>query len=360
MSRVIVLLAFAIGCRDAKSKDEPQLRPAPVAPTANPNVKLDEPVAEVKPKVKDATKGDQQDSEWTPAEFKAGMSRWKDTGVYVDGKPVGFLQWGELPITLKPTWVRDKVSDRKRPGTNDPGWKWSQQRFYKFTDYFKAIGIDVRKVKEVHVYGPKLSQTLIATTKDLTGPLAEQFMFRFGGNTAGKAIPAAPGEFGNGKTSDKISGVMVYITKKPPTLIRNVGLDLDGQPQEGVPYYGEPLRGGVRIYLDDKLAAIIKRQELDPKRATKGTDGELRWKLADVFTAQGVDTSKVVEAWVIRDEKRAEKFSAEMLKTIEFTASAQAHGGVKLTDKKIQANSIALHTREIKQDEIPRVTEWDE
>jgi hypothetical protein len=201
---------------------------------------------------------------------------------------------------------------------------------------------------------------LIATTKDLLGPHAEKFMFRFGSNTGGKAIAGAPGEFGNGKTSDKVSGVMIYMTKKPPKLIRNEGLELDGEMQNGVPYYGEPLRGGVRIYVDDKLAAIIKRQELDPKKATKTASGDLRWKLSDFFTSKGVDTSKVVEAWVIRDELRKEKFAAADLATMEFTASAQAHGGVRLTDKQVQANSIALHTRPIKPDEIPVVTEWDE
>jgi hypothetical protein len=358
LSRLIVVSVFAVGCRGDATASE-QARPAPVAPEVAPTAKIDEPNS-TNTKPKDTKKGDREDQEWTPAEFKAGMSRWKDTGVYVDGQPIGFLQFGELPIGLKPTWVKDKVSDRKRPGTNDPGWKWAQQRFYKFNDYFKAMGIDIRQIKEIHVYGPKLSQTLIATTKDLVGPHANKFMFRFGNNTGGKAIPAAPGEFGNGKVSDKISAVMVYMKKKPPTLIRNQGLELDGQMQTGVPYYGEPLRGGVRIYLDDKLAAIIKRQELDPKKATKGKDGELRWKLADFFTSKGVDTSKVVEAWVIRDERRKEKFPAADLSTIEFTASAQAHGGVKLTNNMIQANSIALHTRAIRQDEIPQQTEWDE
>src|SRR5258708_4420973 len=72
-------------------------------------------------------------SEYVPAEFKQGMSRWKDTGVYVDGKPVGFLTFGELPIACKPTWLKDKVSAEKRPGTDDPGWRWAKQRVYKFT-----------------------------------------------------------------------------------------------------------------------------------------------------------------------------------------------------------------------------------
>jgi len=355
------LLIAISGCGDAKGKQqEPLLRPAVVVPTTTPTVEAKVDPAKPDAKTKDEKKGDKNDKDWVPNEHKAGMARWKDTGVYLDGKPLGFLTWGELPIALKPTWVKDKVSDRKRPGTNDLGWKWAQQRFYKFTDYFKAVGIDIKKVKEVHLYGPKMSQTLIATGADLQGPLANEFMFRFGTNTGGKAIPHAPGNFGNGKTADKITAVMVYQTKKPPKLIRNEGLELDGQLQTGVPYYGDPIRGGIRIYLDDKLAAIIKRQELDAKKATTGKDGELNFKLADVFAAQGVDTKKVVEVWVIRDERWEEKIPGSELPTLTFSANSQAHGGVLLGDKKYRANAIALHTRPIADTEIPKPTEHDD
>jgi len=309
---------------------------------------------------KDERKGDQSDDEWVPAEFKSGMARWKDVGVYVDGKPIAFLSWGELPITLKPVWIKDKVSAEKRPGTDDPGWRWAQQRFYRFTDYLKALGIDPKTVNELHVYGPKFSQTNIVKRKDLLSKAADGFMFRFGGNVSGKAIPQIPEGFGNGKTPDKIAAVMIYIKKRPPKLVWNVGLELDGVIQEGVPYYGEPIRGGIRVYLDDKLAAIIKRQELDVKMATKDASGELVWKLSDVLSAQGADTSKVVEVWAIRAERRAEKWPGSELATMTFSASSQAKGGVMLTDKKIVANAIALHTRAIDPSELPVVTPDDE
>jgi hypothetical protein len=126
------------------------------------------------------------------------------------------------------------------------------------------------------------------------------------------------------------------------------------------PYYGEPIRGGIRIYVDDKLAAIIKRQELDPKQATTGPDGELHWKLSDVFAAQGVDTKKVVEAWVIHNERRGEKFPVAELASLTFAASSQAKGGILLGDKKIRANALALHSRALKPEEIPQPTPDDE
>ncbi len=298
-------------------------------------------------------------SEYVPAEFKAGMSRWKDTGVYVDGKPVGFLTFGELPIGLKPTWLKDKVSAEKRPGTDDPGWRWAQQRVYKFTDYLKAVGIEPRTVKEIHVYGAKLSETIVATGKDLVGKDADEFWFHFGANTYGKAIPHVLNTFGNGRSPDKVTSVLVYLKKKPPTLVRNDGLYLDGVKQEGVPYYGEPIRGGVRVYLDDKLATVIKRQDLDVSKATKDTKGELHWNLKQVLEAQGVDVSKVQETWLVRSELRQEHFPAADLATMTFTASSQAKGGIIINDGP-RAQVIALHTRRLDPSEIPAVTADDD
>lgn len=356
-----VSLLALVACRDATGKQpdpQPATGSAPAAGSAAVEAQTNAALATA-PK-KDASKGDQEDSEWTPAEFKKGMSRWKDCGVYLDGKPIGFLSFGELPIGIKPTWVKDKVSQNKPADCPEcPAWKYSQQRFYKFTDYLKAVGIDIRKVKQIHVYGPKLSQSVVATGRDLQSKLAEKFMFRFGMDAAGKALPWVPEGFGNGKTPDKISGVMIYIERKPPTVTRE-GIELDGKPMYGVPYYGEPIRGGVRVYLDDRLATIIKRQELDPKQATQMPDGDLRWSLAEFLKSKGVDSSKIVEGWVIRDERRKEKFAWADLEKMSFAASSQAKGGVQLGDTKLRANAIALHTRPIKDDELPVVLPEEE
>ncbi len=303
--------------------------------------------------------GSGSDSEYVPAEFKAGMARWKDTGVYVDGKPVGFLTFGELPIGLKPTWLKDKVSAEKRPGTDDPGWRWAQQRVYKFTDYLKAVGVDPKSVKEIHVYGAKMSETIVATGKDLASKQADEFWFHFGANTYGKAIPHTLNTFGNGLSPDKITSVMVYLKKTPPKLVRNQGLFLDGVKQEGVPYYGEPIRGGVRVYLDDKLATVIKRQDLDVSKATKSTSGELHWNLKQVLEAQGVDVSKVAETWLVREELRKEHFPGSDLPTMTFTASSQAKGGITINDGP-RAQVVALHTRTLTPAEIPAITPDDE
>lgn len=363
MNRALLLsLVGLLACKGDDAAQPVKVRSAAVAPSANPTTTTptsDPTTADPKAKAEDTQKGDKKDNEWVPAEFKSGAARWKDTGVYLDGKPIGFLTWGELPVNLRPTWLKDRVGANKRPGTRDLGWRWGQQRFYRFTDYLTALGIDITKVKELHVYGPRFSESIIATGADLQSPQAKDFLFRFGGNIAGKAIPKVPEDFGSGRPPDKIAGVMIYVEKEPPKLTQD-GFVLDGNLQLGVPYFGEPLRGGIRIYLDNRYVAMIKRQELDPKKAVDGPNGEPQWKLADLLAAQGVDTSKVAELWIIRDERRAEKFPGSELATMTFQAGAQAKGGVQLTDKLLRTNAIALHTKPVEPAELPIVTSDDD
>lgn len=367
----LLAMISLLGCREADGKDEVRLRAAPVTPSPTaPKAVVDpgphpaddrvDPAQLADDKAqKDKKKGDRQDGEWVPKEFVGGMARWKDIGVYIDGKPVGFLNWGELPVGCKPSWLREKVSADKRYGTDDPGWKWARKRYYKFTDYLKAVGVDFRKVKELHLLGPR-AQVLIVTGRELMSPAANDFWFWFGSNTSGKPIPHAPSKFGRGGSGDKITGVMVYIDKKPPTLVDNEGLFLDGVLQLGVPYYGEPIRGGIRVYLDDKLATIIKRQELDPKQASKGPDGEPRWKLAEFLTSHGVALDRVVEMWTVRRELRSERFSAAELATLTFEASSQSKGGILLGDNQVMANVLALHTRALRPADMPLTEQADE
>jgi hypothetical protein len=356
-------------CNEAGA-EQVHLRPALVVPSPTAPAVIVEPGAHpaddrINPQAladdKRAQKKPGQNLNWVPKEFAGNMAKWKDTGLYIDGKPLGFFNWGELPIALKASWLRDRVSAEKAAGSSDPGWKWARKRYYKFTDYFKAVGLDVRQIKEVHVYSAQETQTLIVPGDQLRTPAADQFYFWFGSNTSGKAIPHIADGFGNGRAGDKISSVMVYIHKQPPTLVDNDGLYLDGVRQSGVPYYGEPVRGGIRVYLDDKLATIIKRQDLDPKIAVgKTADGDPQWKLADFLKSHGVDTRKVVEMWVVRAEKRSEKYGKRELDQMIFQAGSQSRGGVLLGPDRVLANAIALHTRHLQPADMPIPEQADE
>ena len=144
---------------------------------------------------------------------------------------------------------------------------------------------------------------------------------------------------------------MIYVEKKPPVLERNVGLVLDGVVQEGVPYFGTPLRGGVRVYLDDRFVAYIKRQDLP--EAPKNAEGEPEWKLFDYLRARGVNVDTVAEAWVVRQEKWQEKLDRSDLETMTFTASAQAKGHLELGAKKVKAQALILRSKPVAVAEVP-------
>lgn len=339
---LLLLLAAACGNKDSHAaKQQPAAAPAP-APASG------APLPGAAPALTDP---DYDKDAYVPNEFKSGADRWRDTGVYVDGKFVGLLAWAELPVALPVVWVQVKASAPKRYGTSDTGWRWAKERRYRWTDYLRAIGVDLAKVKELHVYGPKFTDTIIATGKELRSKKADDFQFRFGGTVAGKGIPVVPEKFGNGRSPDKIAAVMVYIDKKPPVLERNVGMVLDGELQEGVPYFGTPLRGGVRVYLDDRLVAYIKRQDLP--EAPKNAEGEPEWKLFEYLRSRGVNLDSVAEGWVVRQEKWQEKLVRSDLETMAFTASAQAKGHLELGPTKIKAQSIILRSTPVTAAQVP-------
>jgi hypothetical protein len=289
-----------------------------------------------------------------------GKNKWKDTGVYVDGQPRGVLGFGELPIALKPVWVADRVSTEIEPGTKGPGFAVEKERSYRFSEYLAALGVDLRRVKEVQISGPHFSETTVVTGAELRSKRAAGFLFRFGGIVGGKAIPIVPAKFGNGMKPDKISLVCVYVDKKPPK-VGEEGLELDGHMLTGVPYYGEPLRGGVRVYEDDQLRLVIKRPLLrDTEPSGKGPDGALRWALLPLLKENGVDTGKIVEAWVIRDERRKEKLGRAELERAWFEQGRKHDNKIYLGDGKVPAQAIALHARALGPDDLPQILPGEE
>jgi hypothetical protein len=187
-SALAILLAL-VACRGNSQEASPTV--APISAHPAPATASDAGV--VAAAEGSGSAGSASDDSYTPGEFKAGMSRFKDVGVYLDGKPIGFLAFGELPITLKPTWVKHKVNIEKKIDCKDcPIWAWDEQRYYRFNDYLRAIGIDPKTVREIHIQGPKAANSIVATGRDLMQPKADDFMFFFGLDVRGKPIPHVP------------------------------------------------------------------------------------------------------------------------------------------------------------------------
>ena len=146
---------------------------------------------------------------------------------------------------------------------------------------------------------------------------------------------------------------MLYIDKKPPEIVQDEGMMLDGKTVDGIPYFGEPFRGGIRIYQDDRLSMTIKRPMLRETKPEPSTDGKQRYKLWPLLQSHGVDVNKVVEGWMIADERRKGKLTRAELEQLTFEIGAKEKNEILVGDGKLRVNAIALHGHALKDDSSP-------
>jgi len=277
-------------------------------------------------------------------------SRGDRPAVYVDGEPISVLSFGELPIGLKPVWRTDQVSVEKEPGQDAPPSREVKLRAYRFTELLTALRVNLTKVRELHVYGPKTTDAIVVSGAELRRR-GRDFLFRFSGEVEGKPIPIVPPRFGNRRSPDRITGVLVYVDKKPPRLVPDKGFELDGRIITDIPYHGEPLSGGVRVYLNDRLVMVIKRRNLA---------GGPRFSLASQLESHGIDMKKVAEAWAIHRDRRVERFTPEQLQALFFKMIEGRQGELLLGDRDLPASAIAIHEVAIDPDQLPKVLSEEE
>ena len=291
--------------------------------------------------------------DWVAKEFGSGAKKFKDPGVYLDGKPVGMLKFGELPVPLEPIWHEEEASLPFVRGDGKPTTKIVRQRRYRFRDYFEALGINLAHIREVHLYGGSKRVSTLAVTGAALRADKKHFTFRFGGDVWGKPIPDCPRGV-NGRCPDNVTAVAIYSRRKPPKRVGR-SFHLNGKPVNGIPYFGDPLRGGIRVYLDGPLATTIKRNKLTDDALRVDTDGgdEPRWKFFAFLKAQGVDTKRIHEAWVIHNDRRVRRLSRAELENATFVANSQRRGEILFGDAKIPTKALALHTKPISKSDLP-------
>jgi hypothetical protein len=284
-----------------------------------------------------------------------GNNKWKDTTVYVDGKPVGVLGFGELPARLKPVWIEEQHSAEIEPGSHSPGFVTVKSRRYRFIDLLRAYGVDVARINQIQLMGPKLTEVIIASGAELRSKNGQNFMFRFGSIIGGKAIPVVPPNFGNHFMPDKIAAVMVYVDKKPPELVPGEGLMLDGKPVDGVAYFGEPIRGGIRLYANDHLAVQVKQVVLRALKPVESVHGLNRYALLPLLQSHGVDTSKLVDGVIIADEQWKRRLTRAELERATVAMGDRHVNEVAIDGEKFNAQAVAVHSHQLSADETPHI-----
>jgi hypothetical protein len=257
----------------------------------------------------------------------SGRDRWRGGGVYLDGQPVGMLRFAELPPALAPRWETQRQRLPFKPG-EEVRYREFQVRRYRVADYLRAIGVPVAQVREVHLHGSR-NAAIVLTRADLEKH-PDDILFKFAGETFGKPIPIIR-NVDVGTSFDDLSALTIYVERTPPRLTADQTLELDGHQVHGIPYHGEPLREGVRVYVDDRLATMLKRNEL---AATS------RWQLTDVLARRGVDVTHLDKIALIHDEQRT---PTRDWKDVEVMFNEGASGELRVGDD--VANAIALYSR---------------
>lgn len=333
LARVVpIFLLSVLACGKGKSNESPADGPARPSPTA-----ID--AAPATPVTK---------------AHSGGMERFKDPGVYIDGVPVSVLRFGELPHKLKPVWIEEHAAVPFKKGDNGPRFRIVKERRYRFSEYFQELGVDLANVKELHIYGGNQKAAAVTISGENLRE-SEDFYFRFGGAIWGKPLPACPEAVGDGKCPDQIGSLSLYVNKEPPK--REGGhFYFEGKRVEGIPYFGEPIRGGIRVYLDGKLAATIKRNKLvESKIKPTGAPGSEEYGLLDFLSSQGVDTNKIQEAWLVEYERRTKKYSRSELLPVRFKAGAGGSGEVLIGRDETPAQAIHLHSKTLKAADLPQL-----
>lgn len=267
--------------------------------------------------------------------------RFGQSPVYVDGVPTAVVAYGELPPWLKTKWV--SLNDGRKV-----------IRFV-FADYLRALGVPLGRVQAVHLYGGRGRVGTIsgAELRRVRGRL----LFSFTKGDAGKMRMHWGGDIRVSDSIDKVQAVAVYVDRKPPRWDRaKWGLvDDEGVEFEGIPYARAPLKGGVRIYLDGRIAHVLKRnrtfeRKIEPARIVGGVP---TFGMFDYLDQVGVDARRVAAVELLDENQVALRLDGRALKaeraTAELSAPPRSSGRVVVHlgagQRDVEVTAINLYTR---------------
>ncbi|MEO6420021.1 MAG: hypothetical protein ABIP39_11465 [Polyangiaceae bacterium] len=199
-------------------------------------------------------------NELAQAEKKANKQRMKEALVYVDGRQIGVMRLTELPPTLKqhPYLLAD--------GRTAVRWN--------LVEYIESLGVDVRKVKDLHIYGGR-DRTARIDGDELRRVRSELNFDFTRGEKGGKARMRWPEHGIKMNTSiDNAMAMAIYVDKPAPTYSTEVyALTFaDGKAIDGIPYAPVEEGHGTRFYVDGVLMGTMKRKQLPDSLLLPGSD----------------------------------------------------------------------------------------
>jgi hypothetical protein len=203
-------------------------------------------------------------------------------------------------------------------------------RRFNLARYLKALNVDLARISMVHFLGGRTRATILEGAE--LRRAADQIQFSFTNSTSGKPRLHFPPGVRVNDTIDKVNNVTVYIDKKPPTWTKRYTFELDGEELEfnEVPYAMTDIRGGTRVYVDGRLATILKRNNLNPKHQVGTFDDGPRWMLKDELARLGVKLDAVKSADLVNLDETIARIPIKGLEPLSFSVLGKSGGQIRL------------------------------
>jgi hypothetical protein len=258
----------------------------------------------------------------------------RDVPVFVDGKQVGVLRYGELPPGSEPITI--------------PSNSHQALRYYRVSDYLAGIGVNVDRVKAVH-FADKNDRIASLEGSELRAD-KDRFVFDFTATTGG--MPEMVWNTVGLKTKlrvDYFYAVNVFVAKTPWEIDRREHCYReDGECRPVASFSDDPLMKGTRVYVDGKLVSYVKRRLLsDSALASKATDDESVFSTDKYLSSLGIKTADVKRIELVSSDAviasaSASEWAADA-ERLTFRLVRHAHGKVRAN---IPANLQAKSQRE--------------
>jgi hypothetical protein len=175
-------------------------------------------------------------------------------------------------------------------------------RRFVLIDYVKALGVDVTKIKAMHLYSGRGRVATLDPKLLIAKP--DTALFSFTQSNAGKVQMRWPAQTPTTDRIDKLTALALYVDKPAPIMV-NGQPTLDGKQIDDPPYITTDTQGGTRVYLDGRIQAFIRPRDVDP--GSHKLLGALRF-----------DTSKVKSADLIWQEAPIKHLERAELEKLEF------------------------------------------
>lgn len=273
------------------------------------------------------------------AEAQHGSRRMKnlDVPVLVDGEQIAVLRSGELPTQLV-------AHDDKENGVEEA-------RYYRFTEYLAAVGVDVSRIKAIHFTAN--SDRVASIEGDELRAQPARFVFDFLGKTNG-SVKAAWDTTGMKNTfhSSEMYAVSVFVNKAAPAVSTLKGCYLvDGHCSNALAYVDSKVPTGTRIYQDGKLVGMAKRKTLGDA-LVMGKDGEdTKYSVAKLAQTFGADIANAKSVDLLQGDDVVARFSANEWQSsapaLSFKLPQHNHGKIRVfVPANVQAASDTPANRE--------------